>query len=119
MRVLLVRLFLVIDLLQVELVEGVLLVLEVPEEDHREDPHVGEDEQGHIQPHGLVRLGGAEGAMSPEDEDVKDVVGYEGEEYREYIQGRVDVKALVILDFLLEVGKIGIDLLFREVELVS
>ena len=53
------RLFLVIDLLEVELVEGVLLVLEVAEEGHREDPQVGEDEEGHVQPHGLLGLGGA------------------------------------------------------------
>ena len=39
--------------------EGVLLVLEVPEEGHREDPQVGEDEEGHIKPHGLLGLGGA------------------------------------------------------------
>ena len=99
--------------------EGVLLVLEVAEEGHREDPQVGEDEEGHVQPHSLLGLGRAKRTMSPEDEDVEDVVANEGGEDLDHIRGCVDVEALVILDFLLEVGEIGIDLLFREVELVS
>ena len=98
--------------------EGVLLVLEVPEEGHREDPQVGEDEEGHVQPHGLLGMGRTKRAMSPEDEDVQDVVADEGGEDLDHVQGCVDVEALVILHFLLEVGEIGIDLLFREVELV-
>ena len=57
--------------------------------------------------------------MSPEDEDVQDVVAYEGGEDLDHVFATVDVEALVILHFLLEVGEIGIDLLFREVELVS
>ena len=116
---LLILLLPVIDLLQVELVEGVLLVLEVPKEGHREDPQVGEDEQGHVQPHGFLGLGGTERAMSPEDEDVQAVVGYEGGEDLDHIQGSVDVETLVILHFLLEVGEVGVDLLLHEVELVS
>ncbi len=109
----------VIDLLKVELVEGVLLVLEVPEEGHREDPHIGEDEEGHVEPHGLLGLGGAKSAMPPEDKDMQDVVTNEGGEDLDHINGSVDVEPLVILHLLLEIGEIGINLLFREVELVS
>ena len=98
--------------------EGVLLVLEVAEKGHREDPQVREDEERHVQPHGLLGFGGAKRTMPPEDEDVQAVVTYEGGKDLEHVLGSVDVEPLVILHFLLEVGEIGIDLLFREVELV-
>ena len=47
----LISLFLVVDLLEVELVQSIFLVLEVSEEGHCEDPYVCEDEESHEKPH--------------------------------------------------------------------
>ena len=47
----LISLFLVVDLLEVELVQSIFLVLEVSEEGHCEDPNVCEDKEGYEKPH--------------------------------------------------------------------
>ena len=106
-----ISLFLVVDLFEIELVTRVFLVLEVPEEGHREDPDVREDKQSHSEPLIFIRMCGAQGAMAPEDQDLQAVIADHDDYNLEDVLRCVHVEALVVLDFLLEIGKVGVDLL--------
>ena len=49
--------------------------------------------------------------MAPEDQDMQAVVQDHDNCNLEDVLGCVDIEAFVVLDFLLEIGQVGIDLL--------
>ena len=101
-----IGLLFIVDLFEVELVAGVLLILLVSNDHHSEYPDVDEDEACDIEPHRLLGKGLAKCNMAPKNNGVHGIVQNKGQDNICKVCPGVYIEALIELDILFEVGQL-------------